>query len=63
MAEGHILTFHLERLKLFTGTREEAFALACLDRDQYIIHEIIAYRGNPSSRKTLEFEVAFADGE
>lgn len=63
MAEGHILTFHLERLKLFTGTREEAFALACLDRDQYIIHEIIAYRGNPLSRTTLEFEVVFADGE
>ena len=59
---GSISSFHVERLKIFHGTIDEAKALAQLDNDQYVIECFKAYRGYPVVRTTMEFEVKFADG-
>jgi hypothetical protein len=53
----------VERVKLFIGTREEADRLAMEDADQFLIKRIIALRGNPAKRLTMEFEVEFDDGD
>ncbi len=58
-----IKTFHTSRLKIFHGTLEEAKRVALIDQDQYTVVKILAYRGNPEIRTTMEFEVEFADGE
>lgn len=56
-------TFHVERLKLFTGRREEAERVALLDHDQYQVDRILYYRGNPEIRTTMEFFIRYADGD
>jgi len=33
-----------------------------IDNNQFVIDSILAYRGNPMIRTTMEFEVKFADG-
>lgn len=60
---GFIKTFHVERLKIFHGTKEEAFNIALQDADQHIISEIKAYRGDPLIRTTVQFLVQFADND
>jgi len=55
--------FHVERLKLFTGSEEEGYEAAQVDYDQYLVSHVNGYRGNPLKRSTLEFEVVFADGD
>jgi hypothetical protein len=47
---------------MWHGTAEEAFRAAMLDNDQYIVDSIIAYRGDPDQRTSMEFEVQFNDG-
>jgi hypothetical protein len=59
---GDVQEFHVTRLKLFTGSYEEAKRVAMIDNDQYTIVQFIAYRGNPLVRTTMEFEVQFGDG-
>jgi len=59
----HIAWLLVERLKLFVGTKEEAFQIAMEDADQYVVQQILAWRGDPSTRTTMEFEVQFADGD
>jgi hypothetical protein len=59
---GTVSKYHVERLKLFYGTKEEAFKMAQIDNDQYVITRFIAYRGDPDTRTTMEFEVEFRDG-
>ena len=59
---GTVSKHHVERLKLFYGTKEEAFKMAQIDNDQYVITRFIAYRGDPDTRTTMEFEVEFRDG-
>ncbi len=54
--------FQASRLKMWHGTAEEAFKAAMLDNDQYIVDSIIAYRGDPDQRTSMEFEVRFSDG-
>lgn len=56
-------TFHVERLKMFYGSRADAEKAAQLDHDQHEIAEILYYRGNPEIRTTMEFFIRFADGE
>ena len=58
---GHVKVFHVEKLKLFHGTMDQARKIALLDQDQYLIAEIRAYRGNPEVRTTMEFLVLFED--
>jgi len=65
LVSGSIMThkpFHLENLKLFEGSDAEAYAQALLDRDQFVIREFLAYRGDPEMRTNCEFEVAFEAG-
>jgi len=56
-------TFHVERLKIFTGGREKAEQVALLDHDQYQVDRILCYRGNPEIRTTMEFLIRFGDGD
>eukprot|EP00981_Chlorochromonas_danica_P007575 scaffold1801_cov193-Ochromonas_danica.AAC.2 len=62
LSSGEIKTLHVSRLKLFHGSAEDAFEMAMLDKDQYLIQSIEAYRGDPLVRTTMEFEIQFADG-
>jgi len=57
-----IRVFHVSRIKLFHGTEEEAYRIALLDNDQYVINRITAYRGEPLTRTTMSFEVHFEVG-
>ena len=59
---GDIKVLHVSRLKIFTGSLEEAKQIAMLDNDQYVIDKFIAYRGDPETRTTMEFEIKFQDG-
>ena len=63
LAHGNVEVLHLSRLSLFAGTREEALQMALLDRDHFIVKQILAYRGDIDQRSTMEFEVEFADGD
>ena len=54
--------FFVGDLKLFEGTKDQAYAQALLDHDQFVIREFLAFRGDPETRETIEFEVAFVAG-
>lgn len=58
----HKKVFHVTRLKLFTGSEEEAQRIAMVDNDQHLISTIRGYRGDPTKRTTVEMLVEFADG-
>ena len=53
----------VDRLTLFSGTREEAERLAMEDANQYVIRSINAYRGDPETRTSMQFEITWEDGE
>ena len=59
---GHIKFLPVDRLKPFHGSKEEAVALAQRDTEQYLVDRILAYKGDPKVRTTMEFEVLFVDG-
>jgi hypothetical protein len=64
----HVVTevvkvLHVERLKIYSGSEEEAYKAAMVDYDQYLVSHVNGYRGDPLHRSTLEFEVVFADGD
>jgi hypothetical protein len=59
----HIVWFLVERLKLYVGSKDDAYKLAMEDADQYLVNRVIAWRGDPNTRTTMEFEVEFADGD
>lgn len=42
---GNIKEFHVTRLKIFHGSKDEAIRIAKLDNDQFTIRRIIAYKG------------------
>ena len=56
-----ITIFHITRLKLFVGSFETAYDHALRDNGQYLISEIKAYRSDPLTRTTIEFEILFND--
>jgi hypothetical protein len=60
---GVIKEFHVTRLKLFAGSMEEAKAVALWDADQFTIKSILAWKGDPQTRTTMEFKVEFEDGD
>jgi hypothetical protein len=57
-----IHTFHVNMVKLFTGTQQQAFTAALEDFNQYEIERIISYAGDPLIRSKVDFEVVFKDG-
>jgi hypothetical protein len=59
----NIQIFHVTRLKLFSGTYEDAFKLAQIDNNQSVMRKFLAYKGNPKKRSEMDFEVLFEDGE
>jgi hypothetical protein len=59
---GNVKVFHVTRLKMFHGTLEQAKQMAMLDHDQYVVRRFMAYRGDPLTRTSMEFEVEFEDG-
>jgi hypothetical protein len=62
MATGEVCKFDVTDLKLYSGTREQAFDMACRDQDQHVIDTIMSYRGDRHTRTTLTFKVKFKDG-
>jgi hypothetical protein len=58
-----IESFAVERLTLFSGTRLEAERLAMEDANQFVIRSINAYRGDPETRTSMQFEITWEDGE
>eukprot|EP01035_Chromulina_nebulosa_P023434 gene23434-30373_t len=60
---GFIKFLLVERLKRFIGNYEEAYRLALEDADQFNVERILAWKGDPDKRTTMEFEVLFSDGE
>ena len=62
ITRGNITKLHVERLKLFSGSMEEAKRVAQIDNDQYEIKRILTYSGNPELRSTVDFKVEFEDG-
>jgi hypothetical protein len=59
----NILTFNLDHLKPFVGSDEEALEMALRDKNQYLINEVQAYRGDPMTRSMCTFLVLFEDGD
>jgi hypothetical protein len=51
--------FHVERLKPFFGSRQDALDMAKLDRNQFFIRSIEFFRGNPHKRNSMAFGVMF----
>jgi len=60
---GNIRVLHVTRLKLFVGTREEAYKAAPLDADPFVITRIHYWRGNPEKRSEMFFYLEFDDGD
>jgi len=63
LIRGLIKVFHVERVKMFHGDFATAFNLAMLDDDQHVVVSIVAHRGDPLVRRTMEFELLYADGD
>jgi len=63
LVQGGIKYLHVSRVKIFHGTEEEAYEVAKLDMDQFIIIKIIAYRGDPNTRTSMQFYIQYEDGE
>jgi len=63
LALGSIKKLLVERLKLFVGSKDDAFKLAMEDADQFLINRITAWKGNPAVRTEMEFEVLFSDND
>jgi hypothetical protein len=60
---GVVRKFHVTRLKLFSGSEEQAKQTALWDADQFVIQKILNWRGDPMKRTTMEFHVLFMDGD
>ena len=60
---GVVRKFHVTRLKLFSGSEEQAKQTALWDADQFVIQKILNWRGDPMRRTTMEFHVLFMDGD
>jgi len=54
---------HVTRLKLFIETRNEAYKVAILDADQFVIQKIHLWRGDPAKRYEMFFYTEFTDGD
>jgi hypothetical protein len=63
LSTGVVRDMPVTSLKIFHGSLESAKAAADQDEDQYIVQSILAWRGDPLYRSTLEFQVLFADGD
>jgi hypothetical protein len=53
---------HVDRIKPFFGTREQAIKLASHDYHQFHIESINFFTGNPFVRLSMTFNITFSDG-
>lgn len=63
LSSGAIEILDLEKIQLFVGSKEEAMEAATWDADQYVVDKILAHRGDPWHRTTMEFLVVYSDGD
>jgi hypothetical protein len=61
MSHVKMLQQNLLKLKLFNGTSQQAYTPALRDDNQFSIHSILAYRGDPLLRTSMSFHVKFDD--
>jgi hypothetical protein len=59
---GIVQLFHVDRLKPYFGTLDSAKDLAQADGFQHVIVDITAHRGDPMSRKKMDFYIQYAEG-
>ena len=55
--------FHVDRIKPFFGSRQDAEQIARADDDQHIVSQVLGYSGNPHVRRSMTFHVQFTDGD
>ena len=60
---GRIREVHMQHVKPFFGSADEAYKAAMTDNDQYVIIEILNYKGDPERRSEMSFLVSFEDGD
>jgi exodeoxyribonuclease III len=58
-----VATFHVDMLKPFWGTEEDAQRTAMLDKDQYGVTKVSHYTGDPRMRDTCDFYFHYEDGD
>ena len=63
MASSEVLEYHVDELHLFIGTRAEAEEASLLDNDLHYIDTILAHKGDPHHRTSMQFLIRWADGE
>jgi hypothetical protein len=63
LATGESRKFDVSDLRLYAGSREDAFDMACRDQDQHVIDVITSVKGDLRKRTTLIFSVKFMDGD
>ena len=63
MATGEVKYFHVTRVKMFHGSKEEGRQAAMLDADQYVVRRILAWKGSPTERSYMWFKVEYEDGD
>ncbi|MFO0003988.1 MAG: hypothetical protein ACK559_22935, partial [bacterium] len=56
-------TFHMENLKPYFGSLTAAYEAGKCDDDQYVILDIIDYRGSTEARSEMEFCIQFEDDD
>ena len=63
LVQGGTKVLHVSRVKLFHGDKEQAYKLAKIDMDQFTITDIIAYKGDPNQRMSMQFYILYEDGD
>ena len=63
MATGEVKKLDVSDLRLYSGDKEQAEAMARRDHDQHIIDKVLYCTGNPLLRTSLVFRVVFLDGD
>jgi hypothetical protein len=63
LAMGNVEKLDLQHVQLFIGSKEQALEAATWDADQYQVSAILAHRGDPHKRSTMEFLVSLVDGD
>ena len=63
IATHEIRNVHVTRLKMYHGGRAAGYKTALRDADQYVVVEILAWRGTVTERSCLWVKVHYADGD
>jgi hypothetical protein len=63
MSGGVVKELHVENLKRYLGDAAQAKEAANIDYDQHEVDRILGYRGNPTRRSEMQFELLFRAGD